>query len=126
MEGRAWRHIHTDLLSIEAPDLHCHHDYLSNGCVLMYLGDLDGNELNKALRNARDADVYYVNVFVASHHGNAMVPNIDNVPRSRFTYIPRCDEHANSSWKRNLNMAWIMGTIPVVSNHGNLLRVWAH
>ena len=113
VKGKAWHHIHTDLLNLETLDLHCHYNnYFSNGCVLMYLGDLNGNELNKALRNARDAGVYYVNVLVAPHHGNARTSRVNAVPPLHITYILRCDEHVNSSWKKNLNMVWLMKPSP--------------
>ena len=100
VEGKAWHHIHTNLLNLETLDLHCHHNYFSNVYVPMYLGDLNGNELNKALRNARDAGVYCVNVLVAPHHGNASMFRVNAVSHLRITYIPRYNEHVNSSWKR--------------------------
>ena len=92
----------------------------------MYLGDLDGCELDTALWNIRDADVHYVNVLVTPHHGNARTSRVNAVSHLYITYIPRCDEHVKSSWRKNLNMVWLMGSIPVISNHSNLLRVWVH
>ena len=105
VESGISHHVHVDLLNIEDFGSYCHHYYFNDEYVLMYLGDLNGNELNKALRNARDAGVHYVNVLVAPHHGNAVL-------HSHITYIPRCDGHVKSSWRKNLNMVWLMRVIP--------------
>ncbi|WP_252901736.1 hypothetical protein [Vulcanisaeta sp. JCM 14467] len=126
VESGISHHVHVDLLNIEDFDSYCHHYYFNDEYVLMYLGDLDGCELDTALWNTRDAGVYYVNVLVAPHHGNARTSRVNAVSHLHITYIPRCDEHVNSSWKKNLNMAWLIGAIPVISNHNGLLRVWVH
>lgn len=76
VESRLGHRVYVDLLNIEAPDLHCHYSCFNNRYVLMYLGDLNGDELNEALRIARNAGVYYVNVLVAPHHGNAVVYHV--------------------------------------------------
>ena len=95
--------------------------------MLMYLGDLNGNELDEALRNACNAGAYYVNVLATSHHGNAVVLSISNVSHPRFTCIPRFNDYVNSNWVTCPRHSVVSeGLYPMILNHGGLLRVWVY
>ncbi|HDM23894.1 MAG TPA: hypothetical protein ENG22_03015 [Candidatus Bathyarchaeota archaeon] len=100
-----------------------------NRLLLLYLADLEGNELNMAIKNYIKYTYPSSSVLmeIAPHHGNSY-SRLLNVIKSCITYIPRCNIHVPCYWKRKCQYLQYLCSKAkafshiIVSNHSKLIE----
>ena len=98
----------------------------TNNKLLLYLSDLTGDELNYTLQNfsnfVNKVPGYNVMITTVPHHGNTFSSKL-RIIRPHIAYIPRCDHHPPSRWRKSTNFAKNLkhfvntGSYIVKSNH---------